>query len=400
MFGSVQIAQPIPLTVITGLLLVIAAFLTLFLVYGEYARKVTVQGYLQPDGGVSKIYSPADGVASRVFINEGDIVSEGAPLVEVSVARSLVGGDVASTEILAELVSQRSLLEQQITRKQEEYPSEMRWLAERRALALVEEQKMKVTYALQEDRIELSSLQVAAVGKLGADGFVSNTQVLILDAEKLFEQKQLAELSLRLTRTEIETRNVERLIARQPMEHQDRIDALRRDRSSINQQIKQIKASSQFVVSASVSGRIATRNILSGAQVIRSRVLVTIVPEESTLYAWLLIPSRAAGFAAEGDEVRLMYDSFPYQQFGTQRGEIITISDSTMDRLEIAGIQMPGINEPVFIAKVRLDKDTITAFGKEKRLQVDMLLNADIVLAQRSILNWLLEPLYALRGRT
>jgi len=170
MFGSVQIAQPIPLTVITGLLLVIAAFLTLFLVYGEYARKVTVQGYLQPDGGVSKIYSPADGVASRVFINEGDIVSEGAPLVEVSVARSLVGGDVASTEILAELVSQRSLLEQQITRKQEEYPSEMRWLAERRALALVEEQKMKVTYALQEDRIELSSLQVAAVGKLGADG--------------------------------------------------------------------------------------------------------------------------------------------------------------------------------------------------------------------------------------
>ena len=58
------------------------------------------------------------------------------------------------------------------------------------------------------------------------------------------------------------------------------------------------------------------------------------------------------------------------------------------------------IQEPVFVAKVALDKGTITAYGEEHPLQTDMLLTADIVQAKRSILDWILDPLYALRGRT
>jgi membrane fusion protein len=93
-----------------------------------------------------------------------------------------------------------------------------------------------------------------------------------------------------------------------------------------------------------------------------------------------------------------MYDGFPYQRFGTQSGTIISISDAAISPGELAGPLQ--IQEPVFVAKVALDKGTITAYGEERPLQTDMLLTADIVQAKRSILDWILDPLYALRGRT
>jgi membrane fusion protein len=168
----------------------------------------------------------------------------------------------------------------------------------------------------------------------------------------------------------------------------------------VNQQFKQAKANAQFVVYAPIAGKISTRNVYEGAQVLRNRSLVTIVPAESELFAWLLLPSSAAGFAAEGNPVRLMYDSFPYQQFGTQTGEIVSVSNSAISKIEIADLLSLNSTDPVFIAKVRLQKNTISAFGKEKPLHLDMQLTADIVLAERSILEWVLEPLFALRGRT
>ncbi len=93
-----------------------------------------------------------------------------------------------------------------------------------------------------------------------------------------------------------------------------------------------------------------------------------------------------------------MYDGFPYQRFGTHAGTIISVSDAAISPGELAAPLQ--IQEPVFLAKVALNKGTITAFGKERPLQADMLLTADIVQAKRSILEWMLDPLYALRGRT
>jgi membrane fusion protein len=400
MFGGIQLAQPVPLTAMTGLVLVITGFVVAFLVFGEYARKVTVQGYLKPDAGVARVHSPTDGVASRVLVSEGDYVAQGEPLVEISTARGLADGNTAHAEIIEELASQQTLLKHRLVREQKEHLVEMRWLDERRSLALIEADKIQSTYVLQQQRIELSREQADALKKLKVDGFVSSVQVLQFDADRLSEEKQLAELSLRLTQAEIETRNISRLIEHQPVEHRNLLDTLRRELASINQQIKQIRANSQFVVYAPVSGKIANRNVFTGAQVLHSRALITIVPAESPLFAWLLIPSRAAGFATAGNQVRLMYDSFPYQQFGTQRGEIVSVSNSAISKLEIAGLHLLDSSEPVFIAKVRLAKDTVTAFGDERALQVDMLLTADIVLAKRSIFEWVLEPLYALRGRT
>jgi hypothetical protein len=46
------------------------------------------------------------------------------------------------------------------------------------------------------------------------------------------------------------------------------------------------------------------------------------------LQAEIYIPSRAIGFVKPGQEVRLLYDAFPYQRFGAYRGRVVAASSS------------------------------------------------------------------------
>ena len=57
------------------------------------------------------------------------------------------------------------------------------------------------------------------------------------------------------------------------------------------------------------------------------------------------------------------------------------------------------IKEPSYRIVVRLGRQDVDAFGQVVPLQPDMTVQADIVLEERSILEWLLEPLYSARGR-
>jgi membrane fusion protein len=93
----------------------------------------------------------------------------------------------------------------------------------------------------------------------------------------------------------------------------------------------------------------------------------------------------------------MRYEAFPYQRFGLYRGEIVQFSKSVLLPNEV---NMPvPVSEPVYQVHVKLDSQAVNAYGSEVMLQSGMLLSADIVLEQRSLLNWLFEPILSLRGR-
>ncbi len=63
-------------------------------------------------------------------------------------------------------------------------------------------------------------------------------------------------------------------------------------------------------------------------------------------------------------------------------------------------VQMPiAIQEPVYRVEATLAEQEIRAYGDSMPLQAGMLLSADVVLEQRSLLAWLFEPLLSLKGR-
>lgn len=115
------------------------------------------------------------------------------------------------------------------------------------------------------------------------------------------------------------------------------------------------------------------------------------------LQAILLVPTRAYDFVSPGQRTRLRFDAFPYQRFGLYEGEVLKTGQAIILPNEI---EMPiAIQEPVYRVAVALDAQEIRAYGSSVPLQSGMLLSADIVLEQRSLLSWLLEPILSLQGR-
>jgi membrane fusion protein len=95
--------------------------------------------------------------------------------------------------------------------------------------------------------------------------------------------------------------------------------------------------------------------------------------------------------------VNISYEAFPYQKFGTYSGRISQIAGSVI----MPGEQAPGLtfNEPVYKVTAVLESQHVEAYGKEIPLRSGMILSADVVLDKRSLFEWLLEPVYSLRGK-
>ena len=125
------------------------------------------------------------------------------------------------------------------------------------------------------------------------------------------------------------------------------------------------------------------------------RLQMEIVPTNAELQAVVFVPPRAAGFVHVGERVRLLYDAFPYQKYGTHEGRIIEVSQTILTGADVSG--PIALKEPAYRVVVAIAERTIKSRDKTFPLQPDMLLHADIILEQRTIMNWLLEPLLSVR---
>jgi membrane fusion protein len=134
-----------------------------------------------------------------------------------------------------------------------------------------------------------------------------------------------------------------------------------------------------------------------GASVSSGTLLMSILPEGSTIEAHLFVPSKSVGFVRVGQQVGLRYDAFPYQRFGSQPGTLRQISNSTLAPVDTG---LPNkIKEPSYRAIVRLERATLSAYGKELPLQAGMMVEADIALDRRRLIEWMFEPLFSVTGR-
>jgi membrane fusion protein len=125
------------------------------------------------------------------------------------------------------------------------------------------------------------------------------------------------------------------------------------------------------------------------------RLQMEIIPEDAVLHAELYVPARAIGFVEPGQPVRILYEAFPYQHFGTYRGQVVKVSQTILTSADAGG--PIKLNEPAYRVTAALERPDIDAYGKKIALQPDMLLKADIILERRSLMNWLASPLRSVR---
>lgn len=229
-----------------------------------------------------------------------------------------------------------------------------------------------------------------------AQGYLADVKYQQHYNDYLSARANLESLNSRIASAKSDLSEAQDELEAAPNKLADTLSQLRSQRSALEQQRATSEGKSRRVLRAPVAGRITAIQVHSGQDVDSKRPLMAILPQGAKYAAELFVPSRAIGFVHQGQHVELQYDAFPHERFGVYDGTIADVADAIMTPAEVPA--PVKLKQSVYRVKVALDRQAISAYGKSVPLTAGMTLSADIILEKRTLLDWLLDPLYSFKG--
>lgn len=393
--GEVVLLQPVPAKLLFWGLVAVLALIISYLVLAQYARKETVSGYLAPTAGVARILVPRAGTITLLHVREGQEVEEGAPLLTVKVDQTTMDGQNVDAVLLDTLARQKRDLAEQITMQEGRAVSEHRRLEAQIAGAQDEIAHLDEQITVQRERTEVAESLVSSVEGLRVKGYMSDVDFKHRQEAYLEHKQNLAALGQQLAIRRAELAQAVASLEQLPTIIAEKVQTLRTQLAETEQRIEEIEGRRAYVVRAPIAGRVSTLQAAVGRAVEPRQPQLSILPRDSTLEAELFVPTRAIGFVRAGQEVRILFDAFPYQRFGAYGGRVVRVAKTMLTSADLSG--PVSLQQPAYKVTVQLDRQDVTAYGGRIPLQPDMLLKADILLDRRPLLAWLLEPLLSAR---
>jgi membrane fusion protein len=343
------------------------------------------------------VLTPDAGRITELLIKEGDEVKAGQELAKISLERSTASGASTSEAVVAEIQSRRASLE----KEQEQWrdlAAQQVEQARRRVKALQNElEQVEREMRLQATRVKSTKEQADRFKSLAGEKFVS-------DVAAKQKQDEVTDQEIKLQALRRQRAQVERDLGAAKLEEpqielraRGKADEVARQISELKEGLSQVEAKRESVVRAPMAGIVTNLAVNRGQSVAADAPLATVLPKGSGLHAELLVPTRAIGFVTKGAEVVLRYEAFPYERFGQYRGVITDIGHNVWTQGERIGPL--SAREPVYRVDVSLERQNVAALGQEFPLRPGMLVNADLLLERRTLLEWLFEPVLQLKGR-
>lgn len=370
---------------------------------GEYTRKVRLSGWLAPQHGLLQVVAPQSGVLTRVTAEEGQQVAGGEVLAVLSGERQSELG-ATQAEVLRALAARRGSLIAERDSHRALFERQAQSQTARLSVTKDEARGLAAEFDLQRQRLTLAERAADRARNLRGRGLSTDEDVqraeesafdqalalqalerhrASLDRSRAELQAEMAELPLRL---DLQQAEIDRAIAQ------------------IEQELAEAEAARETVVTAPQPGTITALRATTGDAVSSAAPLMTLIPAGTLLQARLYGPSRDIGFVAPGQRVLIRYDAYPHQKFGQYEGIVRSVSRATVGAGELAETTagaVPGLStsgQPVYRITVDLDVQNATAYDRPAPLQPGMTLQADVQIETRRLWQWVLDPLYSLRG--
>ncbi|ELP9499397.1 HlyD family secretion protein [Vibrio alginolyticus] len=395
--GDIILTQPISIYITATAIFIIMLLIIMFLSISNYARKETVRGYLVPDMGLIKLYPNQSGTLDTLFVKDGVKVKKGDVLANIVLSRSQINGVDLSENIISILEQKRELLDRDIIETEAIMSSELEALKQKKLdlKLLLESLNRKIKLLKHKELIHVAEFQ--RYKKLNDSDFVSKVELQKREQETILSKEALENAVNSKLSMQAQINDIIYKIQKAPHELELKLTLIKRTKSDVERQLNEAKNNYTFSIIAKESGVVTAISAKEGERLSVNRPLLSIIPQNAELVAELFFPTRSAGFVAKGDEARLRFEAFPYQRFGFIEGLVTRVDKSLVVNDEIdAPIQL---QEPVYRVQVKLATQSIKAYGDFFPLKAGMLLEADIILEKRSLLQWLLDPIYSLRGR-
>ena len=339
--GELILSQPLSHTVFTLFLAALVALALIFLVRHEYVRKQTVPGALVPDQGLIEVRAPATGSLAHMHVEMDSIVAVGAPLFTLQLDHTLASDAALTAQLRAEVRAQEVALRQQM-------------------------QELELLVVNERLLLEVNAGALARAANLRDRRLLAPADYDAVYAQLLQQQSAVGRLLVEQAR-------------------------MRAEAAELQKQQVRLTAEQATTVLAPVRGRVTSMLRQHGMGVTAQEPVLVLLPEGAMLQAELWLPSSASGFVNPGQTVNLRYEAFPYQKFGVQQAHVSEIAES--------GLAPQAGMPPLFRALATLKHQDLMAYGSARPLRPGMALSADIVVDKRSLLEWLLEPLFSIKGK-
>jgi len=395
-WGEVVLIQPLSFYMITGAITIVIIVAVTFLVYGTYARRENVSGYLVPNKGLVKIYAIQPGLVTAVHVSEGDRVSKGEVLFTISTQKTNRQSIDNDALVLSKLKQNKAAITSKLEEQKHLSLREIRQYKDQITGLKREIQQLNILITTHKKKYMVSQAHLKRLEQLLSKNYLSQSDFIKAQEHHVDIQLRLDETKQQLNDKQNQLTEAKNLLHQIPLKAAIKQSEIKLQLSEIEQKTIEISGRRTYTLRAPSAGRVTAIQAKFG-QTVKDEPLLAILPNNARFKADLFIPTRAIGFIKSGQSVLLRYSAFPYQRFGLYKGTIDKVTEVILSPEEL---KVPvKLEEPVYRVSVIPENQAISAYGRKFDLQAGMLLEATIILEGRSLGEWLLEPIYSLRGR-
>jgi hemolysin D len=406
---------------VRGILYLMLAFTAVVLPWAAVSRVDEVgvaQGRLEPKGKTIRLDAPVAGTVSAIRVQEGQIIQQGQPLMELQ--SDVVNADLQQAQTKLEgllnrrtqLIAIKSQLESSLSTAQQQVRAQA--VSQQATIDKVQKQQnsLQDSLGLIQSLLEKDESKVSKLNSLSEQGVVARSQAE--DAERIMIQNRQ---QLQKTQTDIQQAQAE--VQKQRSEYQ-RI--LRDGELSISDKTKQVKElQSQIIDAQSEAGQ--TQNLIKslqyqrqqrvlyspadgtlfqlqvqhpGAVVQLGQIVAQIAPKSARLVLRARMEDKQTGFLKVGMPAKIKFDAYPFQDYGIQSGRITWIAptssqpppSSSSPESKPSATNVPSS----FEVEIELDRASIEIQGKAIALKAGQTATAEVITRQRRVLDLFLDP--------
>ncbi|WP_334043060.1 HlyD family secretion protein [Burkholderia ambifaria] len=399
LLGTVSLYSPPSRWIMIGIVTALTLAVVAFFAFGTYTKRERVTGQLLPARGLLTVAPPMMGTVVDMRVREGQRVAAGAELMTVS---GEVASELGSTREMVgrQLAYQRSRLQADLANQFQLSDETRRGLVARSKALAAQLDEIALERTQRMRQVELATSQLDKLQSMRAQGYASNSQVEQQEATLLDARARLQDLARQRLDVEQQMDQCRQQLRELPLNTRNQQSAIERKLAELDQSITENEARRIVVLRAPQSGVIAALLAKPGQVVNAGQSVASLLPQGAPLEAQLMVPSRAIGFVRPGARVVLRYEAYPFQKFGQQFGRVIEVSRTALTPQEAATLTgRTDVREQLYRVTVALDRQDVIAYGRHEPLRPGMALEADVLMDRRRLIEWVLEPLYALGRR-
>ena len=355
----------------------IGIFIALFLaaVLIRIPETVRCSFVLVPQNGADPIQAPLLALVQAVKVTEGQEVPAGT---ELFVLRS---DEIRAWQTQLRTAEEDLRNVQTRTGKMEEYYSAQV------AIKKQEIQSAERAVVFREKHLATMQDVLERNQKLADEKLVSQIEMLehrlaVAESEKDLNVTQRQVEQLALQKQELDTDR-----ARQRGDEQSEVEKLKVRIAALKRQLENCAGDVMSIRAPYRAAVISLAHRNPGGVAQNGAELCQLARAEGEPRVRLLLQEAGVPKLSPGQKVRLFFDAFPYQRYGTITGELQWISPAAVNSSE--GQRFTG--------RATLDQTTFRTRGRERPLRVGMKGEARLVVGTRTLVEYVFEPLRQLR---